>query len=60
VREQTEDAIAAGLDATARHRARVLSRAEARRKILAARRSLEALFAAAGDAPPTTAAPRDV
>lgn len=50
VREQADDAICAGLDATAPLRRRVLSRAEARRKLLAARRALRALFAAAAAA----------
>ncbi len=47
LREQASDAIAAGLDATARVRRRVLSRAEARRKLKAAEHAIDALFKAA-------------
>jgi hypothetical protein len=47
VREHAGDAIAAGLDATARVRRRVLSRAEARRKLKAAKHAIDALFKAA-------------
>jgi hypothetical protein len=47
VREQAGDAIAAGLDATARARRRVLSRAEGRRKVKATKCALDALFRAA-------------
>ena len=47
IRERTSDAIAAGLDATARVRRRVLSRAEARRKLKAAKHAIDALFRAA-------------
>ena len=46
VREQTNDALAAGLDATARARRRVLSRAEARRKLKAAKHAIDELFRA--------------
>jgi len=47
VRMQASDAIAAGLDATARVRRRVLSRAEARRKLKAAEQAIDALLRAA-------------
>jgi hypothetical protein len=60
VREQASDAIAAGLDATARMRRRVLSRAEARRKLKAAKHAIDALFRAADRGflvPPTTQNP---
>jgi predicted deacetylase len=59
VREQAGDAIAAGFDATARMRRRVLSRAEARRKLKAAKNAIDALFRATDRGlfiPPT---PRD-
>ena len=60
VRDQANDAIAAGLDATARMRRRVLSRAEARRKLKAAKHAIDALFRAADRGlftPPTTQDP---
>lgn len=47
VRQQTDDAIAAGEDATRRPRRRVLSRREARRKLEAARVALATLLDAA-------------
>ncbi len=47
LREQTDDALAAGEDATRRFRRRVLSRAEARRKLRAASASIDELFAMA-------------
>lgn len=47
VREQTDDAIAAGEDAARHPRRRVLSRAEARRKLEAARVALASLLDAA-------------
>ncbi len=49
LREETADAIAAGLDATARPSRRVIGRHEARRQIEDAARAIGTLFAAAGD-----------
>ena len=50
VRELIADATAAGLDAAAPKRRRVLSRAEARRKLREATKALEVLLDAAGGA----------
>lgn len=47
LRDQVLDALAAGEDATRPLRERVLSRAEARRKILAADKNITSLLAAA-------------
>ena len=44
LREQIDNALAAGEDATRRFRRRVLSRAEARRKLHAANASIDELF----------------
>lgn len=59
LREQVDDAIAAGLDATAPPGRRRLGRALAREQIAGAAGSIERLFAAVGvpaiDASPTTA-----
>jgi hypothetical protein len=60
LRVQASDAIAAGLDATARVRRRVMSRAEARRKLKAAEHAIDALLRAADRSlfvPPTTRDP---
>ena len=50
LRDATDDAIAAGQDATRRFRKRVLSRAEARRKLRDAESSIESLLALAESA----------
>ena len=47
IQQQTDDAIAAGEDATRRPRRRVLSRVEARRKLKGARLAIAALLNAA-------------
>jgi len=54
VRDQIADATASGLDATAPKRRRVLSRAEARRKIRDASKALDALLAAVTPATPVS------
>ncbi len=56
LRPAIEDALAAGEDATRRLSERVLSRAEARRKIQEAETRIETLFATLGSA--ATGAPR--